>query len=227
MSTLGYKIGLFNSMCRLYDIGNIHFHDGEEMKWAYKTYPALITLEIPDDAVVSTPEVRYNIYKHFNITYVPIEQLSDDVLKEAFVKRCAYWPYDTYECMIHKKMRKEYTFLRDVMYNVEAHKCRCNKAKVINVELLQEDGYITSAFTNYDKRLDHDKYFYYARGKMVYPNKFYPDLTKVCSHGIHYFEDPRLAILYGIGFYHEFAYHISNNSEYICHKYFDIVNKED
>ena len=226
MSTLGYKIGLFNSMCRLYDICNIHFYGGEEMKWAYKTYPALITLEIPDDAVASTPEVRSNIYKHFNITYDPIEQLSDDVLKEAFVKRCAYLPYDTYEAM-HKKKEREYEFLRDVMYSVEEYKCRCNKAKVINVELLEEDGYITSAFTNYDKHIDHDKYFYYTRGKMVYPNKFYHDLTKVCSHGIHYLEDPRLAILYGIGFYHEFAHNISNNSEYICHKYFDITNKED
>lgn len=225
MSTLGYKIGLFNSMYRLYNIGNIHFYDGEELRWDYKTYPALITLEIPDDAVVSTPEVRSNIFKHANIAYDPIEPLNNDILKDAFVKRCVYWPYDTYEGM-HKK-EKEYTFLRNVMSRVEVYKCRCSKAEVINAELLEEDGYITSAFTNYHKRLNHDEYFYYKRGEMVYPNKFDPNLTKVCSHGIHYFEDPRLAILYGIGFYHEFAYNISNNSEYICHKYFDITNKED
>lgn len=225
MSTLGYKIGLFNSMYRLYDICNIHFYGGEELRWAYKTYPALITLEIPDDAAVSTPGVRMNIYKHSNMSYEPIGSLSDDVLKDAFVKRCAYWPYDTYKGM--RKKENEYTFLRKVMSSVDDYKCRCDKAKVINVELLEKDGYITSAFTNYDMHIDHNKYFYYERGEMVYPNKFDPDLTKVCSHGIHYFEDPRLAILYAFSFYHEFAYTISNNSEYICHKYFDIMNKDD
>jgi len=209
MSTLGYKIGLFNSMYML-------FPKWKTRIWTCKTYPALITLEIPDDAAVSTPGVRMNIYKHFNMAYEPIEPFTDDLLKDLFVERCAYETVD--DKFIHKK--DAFTFLRDFRFYFENYKCRCSKAKVINIELLEEDSYVTSAFTYYHKT-------FYKRGEMVYPDNFDEELRCVCSHGIHYFEDPRLAILYTFNCYPLSVYNILDHSEYICHKYFDIAVKED
>lgn len=229
MSTLGYKIGLFDSMCR-HDLFPYNSRRAEwDIKiWAIKMYPALITLEIPDNAIVSTPEVRYNIlqYNQFKGLSARVEFLRE--LQNYNV----LFPLSDDDLLYHLKNKilvfetlgNDPTNRNFIDDRIDALKCRCNKAKVADIRLLEKDGYLTECYTKHQNTcVDPNVITKYRRNKFVYPDDFDSNTLTVCGNGIHYFEDPRLAILYAFNFYGLEIVSLMDY-EYVINTYF---NKED
>lgn len=72
-----------------------------------------------------------------------------------------------------------------------SRKCRCNKAKVL--EIYNLDGTVAEERKCYST---FDKNFIYEVGKMVKVNNFDDDRWNECSHGIHFFINRQEAINY-------------------------------
>lgn len=72
-----------------------------------------------------------------------------------------------------------------------SRKCRCNKAKVL--EIYNLDGTVAEERKCYST---FDKNFMYEVGKMVKVNDFDDDRWNECSHGIHFFINRQEAINY-------------------------------
>ena len=72
-----------------------------------------------------------------------------------------------------------------------SRKCRCNKAKVL--EIYNLDGTVTEERKCYST---FDKNFIYEVGKMVKVNNFDDDRWNECSQGIHFFINRQAAINY-------------------------------
>lgn len=72
-----------------------------------------------------------------------------------------------------------------------SRKCRCNKAKVL--EIYNLDGTVTEERKCYSC---YDNDFIYEVGKMVKVNDFDDDRWNECSHGIHFFINRQEAINY-------------------------------
>lgn len=72
-----------------------------------------------------------------------------------------------------------------------SRKCRCNKAKVL--EIYNLDGTVAEERKCYST---FDKNFIYEVGKMVKVNDFDDDRWNECSHGIHFFINRQEAINY-------------------------------
>lgn len=71
------------------------------------------------------------------------------------------------------------------------HKCRCDKAKVLEItDLLTKE--LKSIITN----TNYCPYVSYEVGKMVYPNTFDENRLNECAYGIHFFVDKQEAINY-------------------------------
>ena len=72
-----------------------------------------------------------------------------------------------------------------------SNKCRCDKAKVLEITDLDGNNPITSVtnYCNYEKTQ-------YVVGKMVYPDSFDKNRWNECSHGIHFFINKQEAINY-------------------------------
>ena len=71
-------------------------------------------------------------------------------------------------------------------------KCRCNKAKVLEIRNIETDECV-NVITNTNIR---NAPCTYKVGEMVYPDSFDEDRWNECSHGIHFFTDKQLAIDY-------------------------------
>jgi uncharacterized protein YjbI with pentapeptide repeats len=71
-----------------------------------------------------------------------------------------------------------------------SNKCRCDKAKVLEITDLDGSNPIASII-NYN----HVETFYVV-GEMVYPDSFDEDRWNECSHGIHFFINKQEAINY-------------------------------
>ena len=71
-----------------------------------------------------------------------------------------------------------------------SNKCRCDKAKVLEITDLDGSNPITSV-TNYNY-IDTQ----YVVGEMVYPDSFDENRWNECSHGIHFFINKQEAINY-------------------------------
>ena len=78
------------------------------------------------------------------------------------------------------------------------NKCRCNKAKVLEVYDSITDKKLTGKFVVYSSRLDerYGKHLYYEKGKWVYPDSFDNNRYNECSNGIHFFMDKESARLW-------------------------------
>ena len=71
-----------------------------------------------------------------------------------------------------------------------SNKCRCDKAKVLEITDLDGSNPITSVINNnYIKTK-------YVVGEMVYPDSFDENRWNECSHGIHFFINKQEAINY-------------------------------
>lgn len=70
------------------------------------------------------------------------------------------------------------------------NKCRCDKAKVLEITNLEANKHIDEVINyNYARCV-------YKVGKMVYPDKFDDNRWIECSHGIHFFMNKQEAIEY-------------------------------
>src|SRR6056297_4097092 len=69
-------------------------------------------------------------------------------------------------------------------------KCRCSKAKVLNIESINTGEKINKVSSNYDKN------FIYEVGKIVEVEDFNKDRWNECSTGIHFFITKQEAINY-------------------------------
>lgn len=70
------------------------------------------------------------------------------------------------------------------------NKCRCDKAKVLEITNLEANKHIDEVINyNYARCV-------YKVGKMVYPDKFDDNRWIECSHGIHFFMNKKEAIEY-------------------------------
>ena len=73
----------------------------------------------------------------------------------------------------------------------ESGKCRCDKAKVLDIQNMRGDSLKITRVLN-----TNFKDLLYEVGKMVYPDSFDEDETKECSHGIHYYTRREKALKY-------------------------------
>ena len=80
------------------------------------------------------------------------------------------------------------------------NKCRCNKAKVLEVYNSITDNELTGNFIVYSSWVDKRYYkpLYYEKGKIVYPDSFDENRYRACSNGIHFFMDKEEARRYPI-----------------------------
>ena len=70
------------------------------------------------------------------------------------------------------------------------YKCRCSKAKVLDIVNLRTNEHVTSIMNR--SYIDTE----YTVGEMVYPDSFDENRWNECSHGIHFFVDKENAIEY-------------------------------
>ena len=73
-------------------------------------------------------------------------------------------------------------------------KCRCSKAKVLDISVLQDgkEGPKERKIIN----VSYGPHVIYEMGKVVEPDSFDEDRFNECSHGIHFFIDKQEAINY-------------------------------
>ena len=69
-------------------------------------------------------------------------------------------------------------------------KCRCNKAKVLEIRDIETNKLIDSVRSNYDKD------FVYKTGEVVYVDDFDDNRWSECSTGIHFFMNRENALNY-------------------------------
>lgn len=149
----------------------------------------LVILDIPDDVERTTPEMRYS--------KAPLG-LTNTEFNEWNSEACMYKIYpDTHvifcefkDC-IDKWATGVYVgdpcFYKDCIH---VRKCRAAKATVVKIIDLT-DG------TPHDcAESDFDFFTTYRTGETVIPDAYDDDYLAICSHGIHYFESPELALLY-------------------------------
>lgn len=72
------------------------------------------------------------------------------------------------------------------------NKCRCDKAKVLEITVIGTGEPCSEALANYDKK------FIYRVGETVTVDDFCTDRFKECAKGIHFFVDKQTAIDYRI-----------------------------
>ena len=69
-------------------------------------------------------------------------------------------------------------------------KCRCNKARVLEITDIETGKSVDSAYSDYDND------FIYKVGEVVYVDNFDNDRWNECSNGIHFFLNKENAIKY-------------------------------
>lgn len=167
-------------------------------------YPCLVELSIPGFARRSTLLLR-NHHPSAEISKI-ISEFSEIELAKAWEEG----PVNHFDIFM-VDIPSPYSFL-------DALKCRCDFAKVVSIRLLfPEDNYCTSAESDYAKN------FQYKIGQFVKEPSFDRCLARVCSRGIHYFEDVRFALLYMYQGYSRPIYGLID-CDYILHNYFDRYN---
>ena len=155
--------------------------------------PVLVLLDIPDDAETSTPENRYTeenmcellgCWRSASLSLMP--PYVDAALKEYDVYRAHK---DEEPLTIYNEFVNAYD--GELAKFVHLSKCRCNKARVIDIVGIFNGTHYTHAVSMFD--LD----FRYEVDKTVSCEDFdtYSRMA-VCAPGIHYFEYPVFAILY-------------------------------
>ena len=123
-------------------------------------------------------DLRYaNLYKAKNIPFIP-------------------YACPDYGSFIGYKKVKEYIIELEILldakrFSATGRKCRCNKAKVLNIQ--DVDGNILDI-----KELpsDYDNNFIYKVGEIVEVKDFCEDRWKECSQGIHFFINRQEAVDY-------------------------------
>lgn len=182
----GYKIAFHDEHRKGTDVLN-----GLHYEYTVTRIPVLIVLDIPDDAIRSTPENRYteeNMSKmRDKWRGVPLmPPYADSALRDS----AAYFNYkDEDPLTIYNDWFSEYC--PGFTEFVHASKCRCSKAKVVDIVGIFNGMHYTHATSTFSP-----DFRYTLQGTVHCPEFVDYSLMAVCAPGIHYFEYPAFAILY-------------------------------
>lgn len=187
----GYKIAFHEEHIQGTDVIN-----GLHYSTTINKIPVLIILDIPDDVQTSTPEGRYteenicNIRNRWGTQFFDPQRYMPPYVDAALKEYAVYNAYKNEDPLtIYNEFIKEYD--EALSKFVHASKCRCNKAKVIDIVGIFTGMHYTHAVSTFDP------YFGYELGKTVSCEDFGTySLMAVCAPGIHYFKYPVFAILY-------------------------------
>ena len=138
---------------------------------------------------------------HLSGAYLSGAYLSGAYLSGADLSGAKNVPYIPYACpdfgmFIGFKKASDYIVVLEIPEDAKrlsatGRKCRCNKAKVLEIQNL--DG--TKANVT-EVRSNHDRSFIYETGKTVTVDNFCEDRWKECSAGIHFFINRQEAVNY-------------------------------
>lgn len=187
----GYKIAFHEE-----NRDNVDVINGLHYEKTVKKIPVLVVLDIPDDAQTSTPEGRYteenicNIRNRWGTQFFDPQRYVPPYVDTALKEYAVYNAYKNEDPLtIYNELIKDYDGALSKF--VHASKCRCNKAKVIDIVGIFTGMHYTHAVSTFDP------YFGYELGKTVSCEDFGTySLMAVCAPGIHYFKYPVFAILY-------------------------------
>ena len=184
----GYKIAFYEEYIQGTDVLK-GLHYGTTLT----RVPVLVVLDIPDDAKTSTPENRYteeNMCEILDRWRSASLSLMPPYINAALKDCDAYCAHkDEKPLAIYNEFVNAYS--GELAKFVHASKCRCNKARVIDIVGIFNGTHYTRAVSMFDAD------FRYEVGKTVSCEDFntYSRMA-VCAPGIHYFEYPVFAILY-------------------------------
>lgn len=193
----GYKYALHVDMVYDDDMG--------AYKFVGESTPVLVVLDIPDEALKSTPTLRYSdylnsikneyvaYYRYANTDLVSLLAKFTTLVEEFNLKRMFVVFKTIYGQLGHHK-KTEYISvkqnLEDIDNFVHVTKCRCSEAKVIDIIGMLDGKHYSDAISTFNTS------FIYKPNATVKPDDWGHDLRRICGHGIHYFEYPILALLY-------------------------------
>ena len=181
----GYKIAFHEEHRQGTDVLN-----GLHYEYTVTKIPVLVVLDIPDDTLKSTPENRYT---EENLDRLRAEwQLSvmSPYIEAALRESSAYFEdKDEDPLTIYDRFLNEYT--SGLTEFVHASKCRCSKAKVVDIVGIFNGMHYTHATSMFSP-----DFRYTLHGTMYCPDFGTYSIMEVCAPGIHYFEYPVFAILY-------------------------------
>lgn len=184
----GYKIAFHDEHRQGTDVLN-----GLHYEYTVTRIPVLIVLDIPDDAIRSTPENRYTVENMTKMRdkwrtnpHKMMPPYADTALRDC----AAYVTYkDEDPLTIYNEWFREYC--PGFTEFVHASKCRCSKAKVVDIVGVFNGMHYTRATSTFDS-----DFRYTRQGTVCCPDFGDYSLMAVCAPGIHYFEYPAFAILY-------------------------------
>lgn len=161
--------------------------------------PVLVILDIPDEALKSTPTLRYSVY----LTAIRNEYV--DYYRYASTDLVRLWTKYTTLAETFINLRSIFSDLgrrRNLVYNsakqnledihgfVHVTKCRCSEAKVVDIIGMFDGKHYDNAISTFDHG------FVYELNSTVKPDDWGSDIRRICGPGIHYFEYPILVLLY-------------------------------
>lgn len=175
-------------------------------------HPALVILDIPDNAAKITPEDRYvnckippNIYFDFRgwdlqyHAYIKYRHHSDRALFDEYLKKLRKVKLDSRMTALGlnaygslaERFKDEFMC---ICRFIHASKCRASHAKVVDIIGLMDNEHHAHANSFFDDK------FVYTVGEDVSPSSgmFNAYELDICGSGIHYFETATLAVLFAI-----------------------------
>lgn len=149
----------------------------------------LVILDIPDDVKRTTPEMRYSKVP-LGLTNTGLNEWNSDACMYKMFPD-AHAIFRNFKDCIYGCAMGVYVGKSNFYVNcIHVRKCRAAKANVVKIIDLT-DG------TPHDcADSDFDSFTIYRTGETVVPDAYTDDYLNICSHGIHYFESPELAMLY-------------------------------
>lgn len=169
-----------------------------------------------------------SVFEFHSCEIVDCEKISDMACKHAYFENCSFIKPAPLACPAegefigwkkcfwtkvnefgHRMFPNQYrdTCLVKLLIPADAkrssaftNKCRCDKAKVLEVYNSITDNELTGNFIAYSSWVDKRYYkpLYYEKGKWVYPDSFDENRFNECSHGIHFFMDKEEARIYSL-----------------------------
>ncbi len=194
----GYKYAYHVDFCSVNDI---------DVPNLFTRRPVLVVLDIPDEALRTTPKLRYVDQLHDHNSFHLSDKDAESYYRYAatdplrlftrftmLAEKFNYYVsfYNSLDCNEEIGRNSARQNLADMHEFIHASKCRCSEAKVVDVIGLFDGEQYDNAISDFDND------FVYAVGSTVKPHLWNPDPFDICGGGIHYFEYPVFAILYNL-----------------------------
>ena len=174
-------------------------------------YPALVILDISDNAAKITPEDRFEMglrwdghvadrnWESLYHSYIKYRHHSDKALFNEYLEKSSKVKLDRRAKALgvnvygswSERFKDEFMCISRFIH---ASKCRASHAKVVDIIGLMDNEHHTHANSFFDDK------FVYTVGEDVSPSSgmFNANEFDICGSGIHYFETATLAVLFAI-----------------------------